>query len=82
VEKGGLICEVKVHCNGCARRRLIRLTGRFDLARFSGSELQALHMPLLTIKMMRWEERDKRLVIREGETVGCDRRALGGGEPP
>lgn len=41
MEADGLVREVRV-TKGCTQRRLITLTGKFDPARFSGTELQAL----------------------------------------
>jgi uncharacterized phage-associated protein len=42
MEKGGLVREVKADHKGYTQRRLITLTGKFDPAKFSGSELQTL----------------------------------------
>jgi len=42
MEKAGLVREVKVDHKGYAQHRLITLNGKFDPARFSGTELQAL----------------------------------------
>ena len=42
MEKSGLVREVKVNHKGFAQHRLITLNGKFDPAKFSGTELQAL----------------------------------------
>jgi len=42
MEKAGLVREVKTDHKGYTQHRLIRLTGKFDSALFSGAELQTL----------------------------------------
>jgi uncharacterized phage-associated protein len=42
MERSGLVREVKVDHKGYAQHRLITLNGKFDPAKFSGTELQAL----------------------------------------
>ncbi len=42
MENAGLVREVKVDHKGYAQHRLITLNGKFDPARFSGTELRAL----------------------------------------
>ncbi|MGA2174552.1 MAG: Panacea domain-containing protein [Verrucomicrobiota bacterium] len=42
MEKAGLVREVKVNHKGYTQHRLITLQGKFDPAKFSGTELQTL----------------------------------------